>query len=43
MDEQAASGSEEFDLREAMQETEGPISIHIPGLPEMPSALPVVP
>ncbi len=43
MDEQAASGSQEFDLREAMQETEGPISIHIPGLPEMPSALPVVP
>ncbi|MDV2116590.1 flagellar motor protein MotB [Alcaligenes faecalis] len=43
MDEQAASGSQEFDLREAMQETEGPISIHIPGLPEMPSALPMAP
>ncbi|WP_341667059.1 flagellar motor protein MotB [Alcaligenes sp. SDU_A2] len=43
IDEQNSSGSEEFDLREAMQEPEGPISVRIPGLPELPSALPVTP
>ncbi len=43
IDEQNASGSEEFDLREAMQEPEGPISVRIPGMPELPGALPVTP
>ncbi|WP_394065138.1 flagellar motor protein MotB [Alcaligenes sp. WGS1538] len=43
IDEQNASGSEEFDLREAMQEPEGPIGVRIPGLPELPGALPVTP
>lgn len=43
IDDQNNLGSEEFDLREAMQDPDGPVSVRIPGLPELPSALPATP